>query len=583
MPYEPPSLTALLWPRADEEGERGRDRFGELAGGPPSLSLTTASWVAHLLVTPSSAVAEAGGVRVVLHGEVYERGDQAGAIAADWSRRGAAVAAELNGSFALLVVDEGRDSVSVVTDRLGSRRLFCSAVDGGTLLSSAFAPHRRVRRTPDPTGVMSYLVNGRAFAGRTVLDGVRQLERASIHRLTDGGLSATPYWHVRFDPSPAPEEELGRELTDRLATAVDRCLFDQPTPFLALSGGKDSRGIAAQLRWGAGVDDVQCFSFVRGRPRAECDEHVAAQLARALGYPHRLVQSYDGDLVTTVLDNAAAGEGNTNLVHEVAGWKAMAEQFAAAERPMVLTGDTALGWDDVTLRTSHDVLDALFIQDAAATPALRDVLPAPTFRDMAEGLEADRDAIWSRCADLDDLHDAADFLNIDQRLPYTILPWREAFTGRSATVRRPFLDNDLLDLVTVLPTELRRGKRLYRRALATRHPELAGVPFARDQNFRIDHPTEVPRHEAALRRLIDGQSSVVDDLVPPEVAHRLLAAAVRSAPPQWRGPARRAAKRVVPASLRTRVRSRLPEPLVLPVPPALLLVRLLILRAGLPS
>jgi asparagine synthase (glutamine-hydrolysing) len=583
VPYEPPSLTAYLCHRRDGDAERQRARFEELAGAPPSLSLATATWVAHVRVSPASAAVDTGPMGLVLHGETYEAGEQGGAIASSWSVRGDAVAGELNGSFALLVADRERDELAVVTDRLGSRRLFCSTVDGGTLISSAFAPHRRVRRTVDPTGVMSYLVNGRAFGGRTVLDGVRQLERASVHRFGVDGLTATPHWLVRFEPSPAPEDQLRRELSDRLAAAVERCVFDRPTPFLALSGGKDSRGIGAELRWGAEVDGVQCFSFVRGKPRAECDEHVAAQLAGFLGYPHRLVQSYDGDLVATVLDNAAAGEGNTNLVHEVAGWKAMAEHFAAADRPVVLTGDTALGWDDVTLHTPQDVLDALFIQNVAATPALRDVLPGPTYRELAEGLEADRDAIWSRCAGIDDLHDAADFLNIDQRLPYTILPWREAFTGRSATVRRPFLDNDLLDLVTVLPTELRRGKRLYRRALAARYPELARVPLARDQNFRIDHPTEVPRHEAALRRLIDGQSSVVDDLVPPEAAHRLLAAAVQSSPQRWRAPARRAAKRVVPASLRTRVRSRLPEPLVLPLPPALLLVRLLILRAGLPS
>ncbi len=582
MSYQPPSLTAYLCRRADDDTERQRSHFSELTGEPPSFSLTTASWVAHLRTSPSSAVVDIGPVSLVVHGETYGGGEEGPAIASSWSRRGDAVVGELSGSFALLVADRDRDELSLVTDRLGSRRLFCSTLDGATLLSSALAPHRTRRRTPDPTGVASFLVNGRAFAGRTVLDGVRLLEPASIHRLTDRGLTAARYWHVQFDPSRAPEEELQAELSDRLAAAVGRCLFDRPTPFLALSGGMDSRGIGAELRWGAEAEGVECFSFVRGNPRAGCDEQVAAEIAGLLGYPHRLVQSDDGDLVRLVLDNARQGEGNTNLVHEVAGWEAMSECFGAVDRPVVLTGDTALGWVDIPLRSPQEVLDALFIHGVDAAPGLDQVLPSRTYREMAEGLEADREAIWSRCAGTDDLQDAADFLNIDQRLPYVILPWREAFTGRSATVRRPFLDNDVLDLVTVLPTELRRGKRLYVRTLEAKYPDLARIPLARDQNYRVDHPTEVARQARALRRLIDRQSSVVDDLVPPDVAHQLLAAAVQSTPQWWRAPARRAARRLVPGPARTRLRTRF-DPRVIPVPPSLLLVRLLILREGLPT
>jgi asparagine synthase (glutamine-hydrolysing) len=583
VPYQPPSLTAYLCRRTDGEGERHRRRSEELTGALPSRSLTTASWVAHVQVSPASAVVDAAGVGLVLHGETYDDGADPGlAIASSWSAQGNSAVTGLTGSYALLVADRARDDLSVVTDRLGSRRLFCSALDGATLISSSLAPHRQLRRTPDPTGVASYLVNGRAYGGRTVLEGVRLLEGATVHRLTDRGLVSTPYWQVRFDPTDAPEHELRGELSERLAAAVERCLFDRPTPFLALSGGKDSRGVGGELRWSAGLEDVECFSFVRGAPRPGCDEQVAAEIARLLGYRHRLVQSYHGDLVGLLLDNARLGEGNTNLVHEVAGWAAMAERFDAVERPVALNGDTLLGWDDVPLRSPQDVLDALFIHGMDAAPLLREVLPGRAYRDMAEGVEADRDAISARCADIGDLHDAADLLNIEQRLPHVILPWREAVPGRMAAVRRPMLDNDLLDFVTTLPTELRRGKRLYRRMLAAKYPTLSRIPLARDQNFRVHHATEVPSHAEALRHLIDRQSSVVDDVVPPEVAHQFLCAAGEQPRDRLRAQGRGAAKRLVPAALRARVRSRYPPPLVSPIPPSLLLVRLLILRAGLP-
>ncbi len=306
-------------------------------------------------------------------------------------------------------------------------------------------------------------------------------------------------------------------------------------------------------------------------------------MAEILGYRHRLVQSYDGDLVGFVLENARLGEGNTNVVHEVAAWRIMAGCLDSVERPAVFTGDTVVGWYDVPFRSPQDVLDSLCIGTLDRAPHLAPLLPRRSHDHMAAGLEADCEAIWARCAGLDDLHDAADFLHIDQRLPHVILPWREAVGGRYAAMRRPFIDNDILDLVTVLPTELRRGKRLYRTMVGEKFPQLFRVPRATEQNFRIDLTAEVARHADALRDLVDDGSSVVDDLIPPDVVHRLLAAARGRVRESWLAPTRRVARRLVPAPVRSGVRSRLRPSPPAQIPPALLLVRLLILRTALPS
>lgn len=582
MPYQPPSLTAYLCPRTGEDGEHHR-RFEELTGSTPSHTLETASWVAHVLVPSATAVSEGGPVSVVVHGEIYDgHPDPAHAVATSWSARGDAVASELAGSYALVVADRERDQLSLVTDRLASRRLFCSGDQDATLVTSALAAHGRDAR-PDPVGIASYLINGRAYGGRTVLEGVRLLEPASIHRLRADGLTSSRYWEVQFEASGAPEEELRAELSDRMAAAVQRCLFDDPTPFLSLSGGEDASGVGGELRWSAGRRDVECFSFLHGEPRPGCDELVAAEMAGILGYRHRLVQSYDGDLVGFLRENARLGEGNTNVVHEVAAWRTMAGWLAEAERPAVFTGDTVLGWYDVPFRSPQDVLASLCIGTMDHAPHLAQLLPRRSHADMATGLEADCEAIWARCADLDDLHDAADFLNIDQRLPHVILPWREAVAGQYAAMRRPFIDNDVLDLVIALPTAHRRDKRLYSRTVAAKFPGLFAVPRATEQNFRIDLTAEVIRHGVALRDLIDDGSSVVDDVVPPEVAHRLLAAAMQPVRGSRLAPTRRVAHRLVPAPVRSRVRSWLRPSPPERIPPALLVVRLLILRTALPS
>jgi hypothetical protein len=55
------------------------------------------------------------------------------------------------------------------------------------------------------------------------------------------------------------------------------------------------------------------------------------------------------------------------------------------------------------------------------------------------------------------------------------MPWRRFIAGAFFDVREPFLSTEVLDVMKTLPTDERRGKRLYRSVVRELVPELFAV------------------------------------------------------------------------------------------------------------
>ena len=162
--------------------------------------------------------------------------------------------------FGLIAVDAGGE-MAVQQDWLGMCRLFTGQADGVTMLCSRpslLAAVLRGTAEPDLAGWASYAVCGHFGGDFSPADGVRLLaagERVTGRRAPDGGwtlTSRTGYDHD--DVVLAGLAEQGRPLRDKLADAADAltAVADQITDrhehlVLGLSGGRDSRLIAASL------------------------------------------------------------------------------------------------------------------------------------------------------------------------------------------------------------------------------------------------------------------------------------------------------------------------------------------------
>ncbi|MCH7661612.1 MAG: asparagine synthase [Euryarchaeota archaeon] len=158
----------------------------------------------------------------------------------------------LNGEFVILVYDAASGTVTLCTDRLGSRPVFYARTpDDGFVFSSRI---QVLARHPDiKTGFDRYLHEYFAFervlGTRTPLSGIEKLLPASKTRVdvSTGKSETTVYWRPEYRPLDRSYSYFVREFADRFERAVaDRTQEDAEYGVL-VSGGIDSRLIAAAL------------------------------------------------------------------------------------------------------------------------------------------------------------------------------------------------------------------------------------------------------------------------------------------------------------------------------------------------
>jgi len=504
--------------------ERGERASGEAER---TYTATAGRMTAELRCSAGAelAVSDDGKLMLLRHGEIYA---PAGVTtAAQLLRRylvaGPGFVAELDGSFALLIVDALAGAISVVTDRLASRKVYAGLWGGEQWLSSRMDLLPTNELALDRTALACYLVNGVVHNGRTLFEGISALRRACVHRLAGGQLVAEPYWHYHFDNSAAerPAPQLQAELGDLLIESVRRRLPDGGATYLSLSAGYDATGILGVLGKSLKVPVVHCRSYSLGAHHDD-DAVVAQAMAGVYGYDHQIVASYHGDLVGTITRNVARGHGHAHFCEEVQFWETVGPELRASSGA-VFVGDECFGIKDATPPTSHaELLRKVQIRSYADMPWLAEYLTVAVVRDLDERWSAELAAIISGCPQSDSLEDYRDYLYLDQRTCNVILPWRERFAGAWSPVRIPLLDSAILDFVRGLPATLRRGKQLYKATVSNIYPELFTAQRGRS-HYMPAWSAEYARHAGAILAQLDAQSSRLDAYLPPEVIAHLLA------------------------------------------------------------
>ena len=388
-------------------------------------------------------------VLLLLYGEIYNTAaasNQLNWLTQEYVSNGLEFAKKLNGSFVIVLVDKRKDCVAVVTDRVNSRRAFHSVYEGSHWVSNCLYSHPLTNVNLDHIGVAWYLVNKTVFNNRTLFEGVRILERASIHEMKSNELYRRQYWNYKFDYSYEGIEpkRLKVELTDILVESVRRRIKDGSKVFLSLSGGYDSTAILGILRYKLHMDAVQCFSYIHSRtPSKNGDAYIAHKMANIAGYKHRMVQGYDGDIFKWINLNGRIGNGTASTCGEIDALIELFDQSNLSHKRKLFIGDGCFGHSR-SLEPYRDVLDSLEIHNLGTNPVLSEFMEPEMCRHLQEGLEKDRKAIITKYPGINNLHDLHDLLYLDQRLSNYLLPHKEYFMGDFITVSNPFLDNDVL-------------------------------------------------------------------------------------------------------------------------------------------
>ncbi|WP_254535527.1 asparagine synthase-related protein [Halomarina litorea] len=421
-------------------------------------------------------------------------------LASLYTRYGFGCLAGLNGEFAAAVYDAG--TVSLVTDRLGSRAVFyATADDGSTVFSTAIqslALDERLDLEFETDYLVEYLTYERAFGTKTPLAGVEKVPPGSvltIHTAT-GATETERYWYPEYAPKNVPREYFVRELARRFRAAMADRMADRVDYGVMLSGGVDSRLLV-------GVGSPGVAYHLTGWESEET--RTAREVARLAGWPFRPLwrdRDYQARALerTPFVSNYIGGfdEGHaTGFLEQVRqevdvmlSGHLSDTLFAANYLPRKSQSVPLPGFGSFDLPIPADVETIEEFIDQRE-------LPAPPY--LSEDVPIPREVLERNVVDTDDGIDhhgvhyrsVADAVLCDQYYPRSnAKPFFEYTTEQYLPLRKPFMDNRLVDLHLQIPRRYLVSGNLIGGAMRLLAPELGHVP---DNNTGVD-----PRHPFLL-------------------------------------------------------------------------------------
>lgn len=435
---------------------------------------------------------------------------------------------EINGSFVVLLVDESSNDITIITDRINTKKIFLYKKDEKTVLTTNPCYLKKIGNEVNVGAIANYLINGVLLNNETLYDGLRVLERACSHNLANGRLESKPYWEYKFTNEFAyiPRNELRKTFADLLIQSVERRIkaIKPENCFLSLSGGYDSRFLLGALRLFSNDFHLKTFSYGMSDKLINGDDLIAVRLAEKFHLKHFLENAYSNDFLRTVNLNAAFGYGFPNFCSEIDVWLNLRERFSAKPSSLLFVGDMYYlpSHNFGTIRDKRLLLMYSSVFHWTYIKPLLAVLPETNQEQLVTAYDKIYKNILLRLPDTNDFQVSKDFAYLDQRISHTLMYWRELFIAPFIKVTQPLLDNDLLDFIRKLPNELRYDKILYKETLHEMFPDLFSIPIAQNIWANPSWIDEIENNRDAIVNELNTTNSRLDPLIPPETIKMLI-------------------------------------------------------------
>ena len=216
-----------------------------------------------------------------------KKNEMARTLLSRWRNRGAEFIKDLEGSFSLFLYDADLGCCLLATDPMGSRPLWYSCNNPGTLIASSdvceVAMRLHIFPTMDLAAAWSFLHRRTTVGDRSYFSGVRSLASGCAWEFKNGLTSNRSFY---TEPVVQPNHkrslrDTASVLLEALSQTVRNACADSRSPALFLSGGLDSRLIA-------GISDSRVTAVTL------CDQYnsevrIAEKIAGKCGLKHHAV------------------------------------------------------------------------------------------------------------------------------------------------------------------------------------------------------------------------------------------------------------------------------------------------------
>ncbi|HKV52186.1 MAG TPA: asparagine synthetase B family protein [Gemmatimonadaceae bacterium] len=394
------------------------------------------------------------------------------------------------------------------TGRYGFRPLFVRRLADGVAISPSLVRLMAIGGLlPIDDGAMAVFLRIGFFVGEdTPFRDVRVLPPGGRLEWRDGVLSVEATY-PRVRASTLTRAAAIDAYIEVFRDAVRRCgPGDQPN-VVPLSGGRDSRHILFEL-CASGFPPERCLTLRNYPPRGSRDVVVATEIARAVGVTHELIEE---------IPSRASAELRKNLItHFCADEHAWF--MALADR---LSGQNVAVWDGIAgdvlsnghrLEAPHLALARAgnieeLTQSLLDEGAMRIVPPAMAARWSREAAVARLTEELRHHLDAPNPIGSFFFWNRTRR-EIALVPF--GLWNVAGSVRTPYLDPAVFDLLVSLPAEMFLDKRFHPNAIRRAYPEHAYLRFDTETGLRpVRAPNGTPEDAPYYRRLLRDSAAYV--------------------------------------------------------------------------
>jgi len=411
-----------------------------------------------------------------------------------YQRLGAEFPTELNGSFAVAVYDQRAGKLLLATDRTATRALYyCQQkhfVFGSEV--KAILEYPGMSRKLNAERVCEFLAILQMTGPSTYYDHIKRVPAASVLTWDGTRCQISRYWEPRFDYADAPDiREHAAHAVAVLRRAMDRCCAGAERVGLMLSGGFDSRAIAA-------VSDVDMLCTTLHNVEGS-EVATARRVAQALGYEHRFVEVPRSHPLELLEAGAIIGDGM--LVYHSAQPLALRGTVETCCIDLLCTGyplennfhDPTWAyatWRGLGMQVTLPLLARLDIpsvpaaymqaRQAADARTLDAVLAAVEWLDLAASMETRLAHLMSE--NEQQVVHYGDAMEIVQGVMHACT-YRDYLQvigiERLTAAGRPVCDTEMIDLFLATPPEYRFNRRMYPHMFRLLDPALRNIPYAR--------------------------------------------------------------------------------------------------------
>lgn len=409
-------------------------------------------------------------------------------LAERYAEGGNEALAATNGVFAAVAYDSVAGTVSLITDRLGSKPLFYTRCDDGSVAFStniqSLAQHPSVTPAFDLEYLVEYLTYERAFGVKTPLEGVEKVPPGSVLTIDVESLSVSVdrYWYPAHEPVDRPWSYFVHEFVDRFRAALADRTVDDLAYGLLLSGGSDSRLIAGELGplatayhltgWMSEetqtAREVATTAGCQFVPLWRDREYQAASLERTPRLSN-FIGGFDEGHATGFADRLR-GEVDVVLSGHLADTLFDGTYLPRRRLPIPLPG-----FDSIELPVMQEIGDLEEFLDYRSEPGPMSLSGAPSPREVLErNIQVDDEGVVSHGVRYRSI---SELILCEEYYPRTnAKPFFEYTTDQFVPLRMPFMDARLIDLHLSMPLRYFLRKDLVGDALDLVAPELASIP-----------------------------------------------------------------------------------------------------------